>query len=582
MTEVAFPSLPPCASRPAPSPSGGEGNKNVTGDRIAGSGFPVMGGEFSSPSPHAGEGRGEGTRASRLALVPAIDHAGAPAARLGLREQKLWLCVHLPRLAVDVFGGAGNVPLVATEPIRNRILVIACNKTAEKHGVRAGMPLGAALSLCNELQSLPRNCRAECEKLNVIAAAAYGLSSEVSFYGEDSIVLEIRGSRTLFGGMRELLRRARKAFTEVGVQFVFGIAVTPRAASWLARWCPGRYVWFADELPGALRPLPIHALVREEKQLRQLERSGIRTLGALMRLPRAGVARRFSPALLHTLDQALGRKSEPLALYSPPQDFHAVEELLLPASDWPRLAPLAEKLLRRLEHYLLRRQAATQRVECLLWHEHEPETVLKLNLTRYERQATQLLDLLQKYFEKTVLPAEVTALGIHCGEIHVMPAENLHLLGGRAAVKQHWSRLLDRLIARVGEQRLSKPIVRADHRPEKNNERKKGTDLFSHANYRSGPAVDRRKNKSVPFFERTPFRPAWLLSQPELLDEGDDRPRWNGPLELSRLPERIEQGWWDGHDMRRDYYLAKNPQGTRLWVFRDRRDRQWYLHGVFA
>ena len=419
---------------------------------------------------------------------------------------------------------------------------------------------------------LPQSAADESAKLNAIAAAAYGLSGEVGFYGNDSVVLEIRGSFALFGGMQEFLRRARMAFAAVNARFDFGIAATPRAASWLARYCPGRYVWFADELPQVLRALTIETLVREEKPLRQLERSGIRTLGALMRLPRAGVARRFGPALLHKLDQALGQVPEPLALYSPPQSFDTTEELPLPASDWPRLAPLAEKLLQRLEHYLLRRQAATQRVQCLLWHEHEPATVLHIRLSRYERRAAQLLDLLEKHFEKTLLPAEVTALGIHCGEIHVIPAENLHLLDGRAAVEQQWSELVDRLAARMGERQLWRLNVHADHRPEKNNGVRSCIDA-------QRKLVPDRRSCPASMQDLTPF---WLLPRPELLDEKENRPRWNGVLKLSRLPERIEQGWWDGHDVKRDYYLARHPQGTKLWVFRDRGDRRWYLHGVFA
>ena len=488
------------------------------------------------------------------------------------RQQKLWLCVHLPRLAVDVFDPAESAALAATETIANRIIVSACTRAAEQHGVRPGMTLGAALALCGGLQTLPRDPAAECARMNAVAAAAYGLSSEAAFYGQGGIVLEIRGSLALFGGMKEFLRRARMVFAGSGARFVFAIAPTPRAASWLAHHCPGRYVWFADELSAALRGMPIETLTQEEKTLRQLDRSGIRSLGALMRLPRAGVARRFGPDLLHALDQALGMEPEPLALFVPPQGFEAAEELPLPACDWPRLAPLARKLLQRLEHYLLRRQAATQRVECLLWHEHAPATVLTLSLSRYERRAAQFLDLLQRHFDRTTLPAEVTALGIHCGEIHVMPAENLHLLDGRAAVEQHWSELLDRLAARVGGQRLWKLGLHADHRPEEKT--KKVSGLFFSASRL--PGVHNGKNKPDTFF------PLWLLARPELLDEREQRPHWNGSLQLSRLPRRIEQGWWDGRDVRRDYYLAQNPRGTRLWVFRDRAARRWYLHGVFA
>jgi protein ImuB len=33
----------------------------------------------------------------------------------------------------------------------------------------------------------------------------------------------------------------------------------------------------------------------------------------------------------------------------------------------------------------------------------------------------------------------------------------------------------------------------------------------------------------------------------------------------------------------RDYYVATNPRGMRLWIFRQRRGgRHWFLHGIFG
>jgi protein ImuB len=83
-------------------------------------------------------------------------------------------------------------------------------------------------------------------------------------------------------------------------------------------------------------------------------------------------------------------------------------------------------------------------------------------------------------------------------------------------------------------------------------------------------------------------RPLWLLAEPQPLD-GGDRPRYQGALELEEGPECIESGWWDGKDIARDYYIARNASGARLWVFRERRRRHdngvaggWFLHGVFG
>ena len=77
-------------------------------------------------------------------------------------------------------------------------------------------------------------------------------------------------------------------------------------------------------------------------------------------------------------------------------------------------------------------------------------------------------------------------------------------------------------------------------------------------------------------------RPLWLLGEPQPLAALLERQPWV----LREGPERIESGWWDGRDVRRDYYVAENPNGEIVWIYRDHRygtdDGEWFLHGVFA
>ena len=90
-----------------------------------------------------------------------------------------------------------------------------------------------------------------------------------------------------------------------------------------------------------------------------------------------------------------------------------------------------------------------------------------------------------------------------------------------------------------------------------------------------------RTRENVPLFHRY-LRPVWLLAEPQRL-EGEEQPRYQGALELEEGPERIESGWWDGRDVRRDYYVARTPAGVRVWIFRERRTPGgWFLHGVFG
>ena len=77
-----------------------------------------------------------------------------------------------------------------------------------------------------------------------------------------------------------------------------------------------------------------------------------------------------------------------------------------------------------------------------------------------------------------------------------------------------------------------------------------------------------------------------MLAEPEPLAVREGRPCHHGALELLAGPERIETGWWDGADVRRDYYVAQTPGGGRAWIFRDHRrgtdDGEWWVHGWFA
>jgi protein ImuB len=53
-----------------------------------------------------------------------------------------------------------------------------------------------------------------------------------------------------------------------------------------------------------------------------------------------------------------------------------------------------------------------------------------------------------------------------------------------------------------------------------------------------------------------------------------------GDFVLLAGPERIESGWWDGDDAKRDYFVARLPNAALAWIFRE--EGQWYLHGLFA
>jgi protein ImuB len=82
-------------------------------------------------------------------------------------------------------------------------------------------------------------------------------------------------------------------------------------------------------------------------------------------------------------------------------------------------------------------------------------------------------------------------------------------------------------------------------------------------------------------------RPLWLLHVPEELTLQQGGPCHGGRLERFAGPERIETGWWDSAGIRRDYYIARNPRGAQLWIYRQFGGppvdaSRWFLHGIFG
>ena len=72
-------------------------------------------------------------------------------------------------------------------------------------------------------------------------------------------------------------------------------------------------------------------------------------------------------------------------------------------------------------------------------------------------------------------------------------------------------------------------------------------------------------------------RPSRLLKKPLRLSRREtDRYKF-----LSTQPiERLEDGWWET-SRGRDYYFALSPQGQFVWVYYDRIETQYFLHGYF-
>jgi len=306
-----------------------------------------------------------------------------------------------------------------------------------------------------------------------------------------------------------------------------------------------------------------------------------------LRLPRAGLARRLGPALVSLLDRALGRAPDPRPRFEPPARFETHLDLPEEVHTLEALLFAARRMLFELHGFLAAQRAG---VRCLTWrlaHAYGQDTpihptaihptaihptVIEMGLLAPSRDPEHLLALFRERLNGLSLRAPVRALLMRTEAIAPLAETLLGLwpLDGPRGPEEGPVRLIERLRARLGESAVAGLCAVADHRPERA--------------WHPCPPAERTAAPPVGGSARDPNRvlPLWLLKKPRPLSHRDGRPYHNGPLEAESGPERIESGWWDGHDIARDYFVARDPHGARFWIYRDLGDASaWYLHGVF-
>jgi protein ImuB len=481
-----------------------------------------------------------------------------------------WLAVHLPDLPLEVFERALAVPLPLAISEAGRVeRVLHANPAAIAEGVRPGLGVAAARSLCPPLRVLPRRPAAEREALERLACWGLGFTPHVSLAPPDALLLDVAASLRLFGGAENLMKQVAEGLFGLGYRHRQALAPTPLGALVLATWChddaSDRAPLVADlrALRAALAPLPLPALGLDDRELDDLTRMGLRRISDLLRLPRAGLAERFGQARLILLDRLLGEAADPRPWFKPPPRYRGRLELPAEVERVDGLIFPCRRLLDELEGVLRGHQGGTDRLDWRFQHAGREPTCFVLGAARPLREAGRWLELLRERLGRLELPAAVREIRLLVAQIRpLVPAEHGLFPELNAAARVPDPALLERLRARLGPAAVRGIALVADHRPEYSwrwcDPGETGTGI---------PRTD---------------RPVWLLSQPRPLQTRKGRPWLDGPLDLGQERERLDIGWWDDREVRRDYFVAVSRHGERLWVYREIDGRQgWFLHGVF-
>jgi protein ImuB len=333
-----------------------------------------------------------------------------------------------------------------------------------------------------------------------------------------------------------------------------------------------------------LRPLHVSALRLDSDTVRTLERLGLKTIGALLDMPRLALARRFRGAedVVDALDRALGRKPEPLTAAPADPPPRAAMRLEEPATHPEAASQALERLIPDLVRQLQERHLGARRLS--LHGFRVDATVASASV------ATAIASREPKHLAR-LLADKAAALDPEFGfDAFALVADWTEALGAaqeslveEPSGERELARLVDRLTVKLGPRRVRRPQAFESNLPER----------------ASGwmPAISTAEAIAVPPVRR----PQRLLDRPEAIDviyaTPEGMPRrfvWRRAVhDIARAegPERIAPEWWrqPSSARLRDYYRVEDDQGRRYWIYReglvgDGRGGlpAWFIHGLFG
>jgi protein ImuB len=561
--------------------------------------------------------------------------------------------IWLPHLAVERWANSSDLPpeapVVLTVEGTHGLMIHAVTNAAGERGAWSGARLTDARALDPGLVAIPADPAGDAALVKRLAKWAGRWSPLVEVDG-DGLRLDVSGVAHLFGGERGLVSDIQRRFGQLGFTACVAIAPTAAAAWALAHFSPSplegergssrrlrkgegspltpspRSASLSRPLPQGekglveqLAPLHVSALRLDADTVRTLERLGLKTIGALMDVPRLALARRFRGAedVVDALDRALGRKSEPLTAAPADPPPRALLKLEEPATHPETASQALERLISELVRQLQERHLGARRLSLHGFRVDGSVAVASVSTAIASREPKHLQRLLA---DKTAaldpeFGFDAFALTAECTEDLSAAQESLV---EEPSGERELARLVDRLTVKLGPRAVRKPQAEESHLPE----RASGWVAAISSSLPAKPVgrgtIPRRGNgggvKDVganypsTAFGGSPPQQGWGGTKPQrLLDRAEaidviyatpeGMPRrfiWRRAVhDIARVegPERIAPEWWrqPSSARLRDYYRVEDSTGRRYWIYRegligDGRGGapNWFIHGLFG
>ncbi|WP_245215608.1 Y-family DNA polymerase [Pararoseomonas baculiformis] len=476
------------------------------------------------------------------------------------------------------------MPLVTRALDGGRQVVASADQAALSLGLAPGLSLAEARARVPELRVHEADPEGDAAALRHLATWASRYAPLVAPDPPDGLLLDMTGGTHLHGGEAALLDDLLERLGRSGLTVRAAMASTIGVAHALARFGPAdREVVAPGDEVSRLADLSPSALRIAPDIVRGLLVLGFETVGQLMRVPRAPLARRFGPELLARLDAALGRRFEPLEPWFAPEAIQHRLAFVEPLLTATALGIALDRLLSIVCPALEAAGMGARTVDALFERVDATVQAVRIGTARPSRDPGHLGRMLRDRLER-VEPG----FGIEAVRLVVRVAEPLAwsqaaAVPGEAPVLDV-SALVDRLGNWLGSDRVFRAVPVESRVPERS--------------FRRAPPLWSAPNLSWP--EALP-RPVRLITPPqpvEAIAALPDRPpaaftwrRVRRRIRHADGPERVTGEWWRREaEMRavRDYWAVEDEEGRRYWLFRRgdgedpaTGDLGWFLHGLF-
>ena len=490
-------------------------------------------------------------------------------------------------------------PFALIEKGVHGLTVHALNAAARAAGLWRGQAHADACAMLPHLISAPAEQDRDLMTLRRLALWGERFSPSVAIdtlmSGFEGLFLDMTGAAHLFGGEAALLADLRGRLGRAGIAASVAIADTPAAAWALARFSgEAEAVASAGGAREALSRLPVEGLRLEPKALALLKKFGLKAIGDLYGLPRAGLARRFRGDIgfrvVERLDQALGFTPEPLDPERPPPRYRVWTPFAEPVIDMAGVSVHLPGLAEALCGQLSRDAHGARRLRLTGFRVDGRVTLIEAALSAPAATPAHLIRLLrEKGLEKLDLGFGIDALMLSAEKAEALEARQIEMDEAASAAPAHaLAALIDRLQARLGEAVARRPSFKESWVPE-----------LSEAWAPAGP-----EPQIPPERDDQRLRPILLFEAPEpvetLAELPDGAPvrfiwrRASRRVVKAEGPERLGAEWWAVGSARprrtRDYYRVEDENGRRYWLYREglygREDADrapsWWIAGVFA